>query len=190
MPRRTAAEAEQTRKTLLAVARDSFATQGYAATVTTAIATQAGVTRGALYHHFPDKTQLFRAVFSEVIAELDEHVARAALAESTAPAAFRAGCRACLEFMARPDYLQIASVDAPVVLGQAEWHRIDTEAGMRSMRLGLDALAEAGEVSVPVTDALVTALFGALTELGLAVCRGELTVDAAATSFETLVDRL
>jgi len=188
--RRTAAEAEQTRKTLLAIARESFATRGYAGTATSDIVAAAGVTRGALYHHFVDKRALFRAVFAEVIAELDENVATAALAQETARDAFRAGCRACLEFMVRPDYLQIASVDAPVVLGQAEWHQIDAAAGLRSMRRGLVALDAAGELSTPVTDALVIAVFGALTELGLAVCRGELTVDAAAHAFESLVARL
>lgn len=190
MARRTAAEAEQTRKKLLAIARESFTTRGYAGTATNDIVTAAGLTRGAMYHHFDDKADLFRAVFLDVINELNERVITAALTGTNAREAFAAGCRACIEVMAGPEYHQIASVDAPVVLGQAEWHRLDTGVGMASMRAGLEALVAEGFLPDPPTHALTIALFGGLTELGLAVSRGDLTVDEAADGFEDLINRL
>src|SRR5262245_19613352 len=92
--RRTAAEAEQTRLAILTAARAAFAEQGFAAASTTTIAAAAGVTRGALYYHFADKNELFRAVFIEIELELNETVVAAALSEPDSFGAFVAGCAA------------------------------------------------------------------------------------------------
>jgi AcrR family transcriptional regulator len=166
--RRTAAEAEQTRLAILTAARTAFAEQGFAAASTTAIAASAGVTRGALYHHFADKTELFRAVFVEIEHELNETVVAAALAESDSLGAFVAGCAAWLDFAVRPDYQRVA----PAVLGAAEWHEIDAGIGLASMEAGLDALARDGVIQKPPSRALAVLLFGALTDAGLALSRG------------------
>src|SRR5919106_1878574 len=171
--RRTAAEAEQTRLAIMTAARAAFAEQGFAPASTTAIAASAGVTRGALYHHFADKTELFRAVFVEIEHELNETVVAAALAETDSLAAFVAGCAAWLDFAERPDYQRVAVVEAPAVLGAAEWHDIDAGIGLASMEAGLDALARDGVIATPPTRALAVLLFGALTDAGLALARGE-----------------
>ena len=83
------------------------------------------MTRGALYHHFADKADVFRVVFTSIESELNDTVTGAARAERTARAAFAAGCRALLDFMVRRDYHQIAVVDAPVGarLGDVARHR-------------------------------------------------------------------
>jgi AcrR family transcriptional regulator len=171
--RRTAAEAEQTRRAIVTAARAVFAEQGYAAASTTAIAGAAGVTRGALYHHFADKTELFRAVFVEIEHELNETVLAAALAESDSLDAFVAGCAAWLDFAVRPDYQRVGVVDAPAVLGAAEWHEIDAGIGLASMEAGLTALAADGVLSRRPSRALAVLLFGALTDAGLALSRGD-----------------
>ena len=80
------------------------------------IAAAAGVSRGALYHHFPDKRALFETVFEDIERQLDTTVAEAALACGTAHDAVRTGARACLEFMQRPDYRRIAVIDGQAVL--------------------------------------------------------------------------
>lgn len=171
--RRTAAEAEQTRQAIVKAARDAFAAHGFAAASTTAIAADAGVTRGALYHHFADKTELFRAVFLEIEHELNETVVGAALAQTDSLSAFAAGCGAVLDFAARPDYQRIVVVDAPAVLGVAEWHAIDTAIGLSSMDAGLAALDRDGLLGWSPSPALTVLMFGALTEATLAVARGD-----------------
>jgi AcrR family transcriptional regulator len=190
--RRTAAEAAETRRSILAVARASFAERGYSATGTTELVEQLDLTRGALYHHFTDKADLFAAVFTEVEEELNAAVNDAAVAAAAdgVRAAILAGARACIEFMGRPDYRQIAVADGPAVLGLDRWHEIDRSIGLASMDAGLRALAEEGELDVDVTPAIVVALFGALTELGLAHARGDLSVADAAEGFATLLERL
>lgn len=171
--RRTAADAERTRQAILATARASFAEHGFAAASTTAIASAAGVTRGALYHHFADKTELFRAVFVQIEHELNDTVVAAALAQTESLKAFVAGCGAWLDFAVRSDYQRIAMIDAPSVLGAVEWHEIDAGIGLASMEAGLAALARDGIVRRPPSRALAVLLFGALTDAGLALSRGD-----------------
>lgn len=187
MARRTADEAEKTRLAIMAAARHLFGTRGFADTSTTAVVAEAGVTRGALYHHFADKSALFRAVFVQLEHELNDAVASAARAEGDALAAFSAGCGACLDFMTRPDYHQIAIVDAPAVLGSLAWHEIDAAIGLASMRFGLDALEREGLLRAPSTPALAVLLFGALTEAGIVLSRAEPGAPTRAQLLEALI---
>lgn len=191
MPRRTAEEAAATRAAVLAAARSHFTDNGYAEASTTEIAEAAGVTRGALYHHFADKQDLFREVFVDLEHELDRTVRAAAIAEREPRAAFIAGCRAWLDFSTRTDYQRIALADAPAVLGIAEWHAIDAGIGLRSVQLGLDALAAAGVIERS-SPGLAVLLFGALTEAGLAAARNGDSPDADVlmAEFVYLLDRL
>lgn len=190
--RRTAAEAEETRRSIIATARASFTSRGYAATSTTDLVESIHLTRGALYHHFADKEALFETVFMELVQELDDAVTGAATAAAPkgVRAAIVAGALACIEFMDRVDYRQIVVVDAPAVLGLDRWHQIDDEAGLHTMEQALELLAAEGDLEVPVNSALVRALFGALTELSLAHARGELTTADAIGAFELVLDRL
>jgi AcrR family transcriptional regulator len=169
--RRTAAEAEETRRAVLQAAREAFVERGYAAASTTAIARQAGVTRGALYHHFPDKSALFRAVFVAIEQELNDSVLEAARRATTTMEAFIAGCAAYLDFAVRPDWQRIAVVEAPAVLGAADWHAIDSGIGLASMEAGLAALDAEGLLQRPASPELAVLLFGALTDAGLALAR-------------------
>jgi AcrR family transcriptional regulator len=169
--RRSADDAEQTRNDILRAARAAFTEDGFANTSTSTVAAAAGVTRGALYHHFDDKHNLFRTVFVEVEHQLNESVIEAALAAPDPTSGFLAACKACLEFMTRPDYRQIAMIDAPSVLGRVEWQAIDAGIGLNSMRAGLNELERVGVLRRPSTPALAVLLFGALTEAGLTLAR-------------------
>lgn len=190
MARRTAAEAAQTRQTIVDTARAAFTQDGFAAASTTQIAEQAGVSRGALYHHFVDKAALFEAVFTELVAEYDGAVTQGGGAATNTREAVLLAARAGLEFACRDDYRQIAVADGPAVLGLDRWHEIDGAHGISSMQLGLDMLQADGQLAVEPTPALVQALFGALTELAFACGKGDLTVDESMEAFETLLDQL
>lgn len=135
-----------TRGKLIAAARELFATEGYAATGTEAILAQAGVTRGALYHHFADKQALFAAVCEILHEEAERHILQAAEAATGAYDGLLAGCLAFLDFMVRPDVRRILILDAPSVLGWAAWNEIDRRHGFGLLVEGVAAAVEAGEL--------------------------------------------
>lgn len=145
-----------TRQALLAAARDLFAQKGYAATATPEIALAAGVTRGALYHHFADKLALFAAV----VAAEHEAVARAIEAatddeSAVAPAdmieALVLGGDAFLTAMQVEGRRQIMLVDAPAVLGRDAVDAIDARYGLRTLVEGVQCAIDAEAIpSMPV----------------------------------------
>ena len=177
MARRSAAEAARTRDDVLASARRLFTDRGYHDVTVPEIAKAAGVTHGALYHHFTNKQGLFRAVFEQVEHELNDAVVTAALAEPTTWDAFVAGSRAVLDARDNPAYQQVALVDAPSVLGWHEWSTVDASIGMATARAGLDLLVKDGYLAGVDLDALSVLLFGALTEGTISLARGTTSVD-------------
>src|SRR4051812_37194868 len=98
-----AAQSEATRGRLLAAARSLFAERGYAHVGTEEIVRSAGVTRGALYHQFADKRDLFRAVFEELETELIMEAAQGMAGQDDPLEAMKAACRGWLDACARPE---------------------------------------------------------------------------------------
>lgn len=141
-PERSAA----TKAQLIAAARALFVEKGYADTATPDIAAAAGVTRGALYHHFADKQALFAAVCEILHEEAERHILQAAEAATGAYDGLLAGCLAFLDFMVRPDVRRILILDAPSVLGWAAWNEIDRRHGFGLLVEGVAAAVEAGEL--------------------------------------------
>src|SRR6476646_3976924 len=121
-PTSKAAQSEATRAKLLAAARDLFGTRGFAAVGTEEVVRAAGVTRGALYHQFADKRELFEAVFEQLEQEIIL-VAEGRMSEHPDDllAAFRAACRGWLEVCLEPEIERIVLLDAPAVLGWETW---------------------------------------------------------------------
>lgn len=171
MPRRSAADAAATRKSIIAAARAAFSRHGYAAVTLDAIAADAGVTRGAVHHHFADKRTLFVEVFEQLEHELNNTVMAAALAAPPGES-LRAGCEALFDGFAQPHYRQVAIADAPSVLGLVTWYEIDRSIGMRTMRAGVRALADAGLLDGDMIEPVTILLFGALTEAALVLGTG------------------
>lgn len=125
--RRTQADrSAATREALVAAARRLFAAQGFADVSTDAIAAEAGVTRGALYHQFADKIALFDAVLDTVEAEIAVRLAAAAgaAAVSDPVEGMRQAVRAWLEICVEPETRRIALIDGPSVLGWARWREV------------------------------------------------------------------
>ena len=145
MPRRSQAErSRSTRGELVATARALFAERGYADVPAEEIVAAAGVTRGALYHHFTDKQGLFRAVFEELEGEVTAQIATAIEAAPDRPAAIAAGLSRFLDVCQRPEVTRIALTDAPAVLGWQTWREIEAQHGLGVITRGLEAATREG----------------------------------------------
>src|SRR3954468_9189805 len=121
---------EATRDALVTAARALFAEHGYAGVGTEEVVRRAGVTRGALYHHFRDKQDLFRAVFEAIEQEMAERVASAAVSEADPWERQRLATGAFLDNCLDPAVQRIALTDAPSVLGLAAWREIEERYGL------------------------------------------------------------
>jgi len=169
--RRTQAERRQaTRAALLAAGRELFAEHGFARTSREEIVERAGVTRGALHHHFDNKLGLFRAAFEELETELVERVVTAAAtAPDDALEALRRGCREFLDACADPAIQQIVLLDAPSVFGWAEWRRLDAQYGLGITIAALAAAMDAGAIERQPVEPMAHMLLGSLNEAALLV---------------------
>lgn len=145
--RRSNAERSETmRATLIEAARRLFTEKGYAATGTPELVEAAGVTRGALYHHFADKQALFAAVMEAESAAVAAEIDAAAPASLQPLAALVEGSMAYLRAMRTPGRTRLLLLDGPAVLGRKVLDEIDARHGNRTLREGLAAAMRAGAV--------------------------------------------
>ncbi len=153
----------QTRRALIAAARRLFAEKGYAGTGTPEIVAAAGVTRGALYHHFADKEALFAAVVEEehLLMAMTINAAGENDEEPGPIKALIAGCDAFLDAMQDPGRRQILLIDAPAVLGRAAVDAIDARHGLETLICGLRDAMEAGAMKKLPVETLAR-VFGAM----------------------------
>ena len=153
-------------------ARKLFINRGFADTSTPEIVRAARVTRGALYHHFADKTDLFRAVVRAEFAAVAERIEQAAGVPRSALDALRKGGDGFLDAMSDPGRVRLVLLDGPAVLGREEIDKIDRSTSGDSLRLGLEAAIAAGELRPLPLEAL-TDLFSALFDrAALAIAGG------------------
>jgi AcrR family transcriptional regulator len=174
--RRTQAErSTATRGALVAAARRLFAERGYAAVGTPEVAAAAGVTRGALYHQFSDKADLFLAVYEQVEQEVTERIGELVVAAGARDPleALTAGAEAFLEACAEPDINRIALLDAPAVLGWEQWRAVGLKYGLGLTEAILRAAMDAGRIAEQPLRPLAHVLLGALDEAALYVARAE-----------------
>src|SRR3712207_4884407 len=144
--RRTQAERRAaTRRALLDAARSVFAERGYHGAAAEEIVGLAGLTRGALYHHFEDKKDLFRAVVDEMESEIDVRIEEAERAHSGLPEAVMAGYGVFLDAALDPEMRRTFFLDGPSVLGW-EWHEIDARHAVGKVEEGLELLIAEGHV--------------------------------------------
>jgi AcrR family transcriptional regulator len=174
--RRTQAErTAATRRALLEAARKLFTRSGFNDVSTQAIVEAAGVTRGALYHQFADKAELFTAVYEEVEAELVAAVAARIADEqpSGTVAAMRLGARLFLDLCSAPDVQQIVLVDAPTVLGWEQWRAMGVKYGLGVIEAMLAQAVAEGAIPQQPLRAGAHVLLGALDEAALYVSRAD-----------------
>lgn len=191
-PRRSQAErTAATRASLLAAARKLFAVNGFADVSTQAIVESAGVTRGALYHQFADKTELFAAVYEEIETELVADIV-ARLADA-APAdqrqAMKAGARLFLDLCSAPEVQRIMLVDAPAVLGWERWREVGMKYGLGVIEAMLVQAVADGVIPPQPLRPTAHVLLGALDEAALYISRAE-DQAAAKSDMYAVCDRL
>ena len=186
---RQAQRSEATRKALVDVARKLFAKRGYADVPTEEIVRRAGVTRGALYHHFSGKEDLLRAVAEQVEEEITRKSAEAALAEEDPWEAQRAGWNAFLDACLDPAVQRIILLDAPAVLGPKVWREIASKYGFALVQLSLQSLIDAGLISDQPVEPLAHLVIGALSEAAVVIAHAEDT-RAARAEMGDAVERL
>ncbi len=184
-PSRRAAKAAETTDRLISVARVAFARDGFAATSLDALAAEAGVTRGALHHHFGNKAGLFEAVLRCVDAELDSVMTTTAAPLTDPWAAFRACFHAYLDAALAPDRRRILFQDAPAVLGMKSVD-ILMESGFAEMRADLHAMIAAGQIIATDGEALAHLLNGATINLAFWVAEGAVEEARLARAHATL----
>ena len=159
-----AEQTESTRHALVTAARQLFAEHGFAHTSTEAVVTLAGVTRGALYHHFADKTELFAAVYEDLERNLVEDL-HARMEPGASPLALlHLGIEVFLDACLDPAVRRVALLEGPTVLGWRRWHDIQEAYGFGLTRSVVQAAMEAGELRHLSVDALAHLLLGALVE--------------------------
>ena len=164
---------QATRRVLVRSARALFGARGYAGVGTEEIVRAAGLTRGALYHQFRDKADLFAAVAEEVEAEISERIAAGAGAATDPVEALRAGTRLFLDACADPEVERIILLDAPAVLGWEGWRDLAGRYGLGLVRLGLQSAMDAGAIVRQPIAPLAHILIGALDEAALYVAGAE-----------------
>ncbi len=159
----------------MAAARRLFTERGYDGVGTEEIVRAAGVTRGALYHHFGGKAELLEAVYERLEAESTERVARVVLgSDLESPLeAMKAGVEAFLDECAEPELQRIALHDAPAVLGWDRWREIAAANGLGLIEASLTAAIEAGEIRPLPAKPMAHLLLGALDEAAMLVARSD-----------------
>jgi len=171
---RTQAERSQaTRTALIEAARPLFAERGYAAVGGEEIVRAAGLTRGALYHHFDGKRGLFEAAYEAVEVELAQRITDAALSGGASDplAAMRDGAEMFLRACTEPEVQRIVLLDGPAVLGWDRWREIAAEHGLGLIEATLGAAVEAGVIDEQPLRPLAHVLMGALDEAAMLVAR-------------------
>ena len=173
-PRTKAAQREATTAALIDAARDLFAERGYANVGTEEIVQRAGVTRGALYHHFRGgKEELFRAVVVQVSAETARRVRDAARSDDDPWNALLRGIDSFLDACALPEVQRILLVDGPAVLGWDVWRTIDAEYGLGLLEGALQRAIDADRLPPQPARAAAHVLLGALDEAAMVVARAD-----------------
>ena len=185
MPRATREQSEATAAAVLAAGRALFAERGYAAVGLEQVAAAAGVTRGAVYHHYGSKAGLFAAVHEAVQASVAAAIDAATRGLADPWAGLEAGCRAFLVASVADGSRRIVLLDGPAVLGWARWQESDARHSVRRLDEALAFLDRSGALavaSVPAASALLSgAMNAAATWIAGAPDRDAATEEAWAT---------
>ena len=178
-----------TRQALLAAGRALFAANGFANTPREDIVERAGVTRGALHHHFGRKEDLFRAVCEELEEEIGVRVMTAAVEGADPMAQLRLGCQAFLDAALDPAVQRIVLLDAPAVLGWEGWREFEAQHGLGMVTEAIRQVMAAGQIDEQPVEQLAHIVLAALNEAALLVASADDPTETRRAVGET-IDRL
>jgi AcrR family transcriptional regulator len=164
---------EATREALIEAARELFSERGYAAVGTNEVVQRAGVTRGAMYHHFPDKRELFRAVYEDTERRLVEGLAVQTAAIEDPWEALVVGMRSFFDVASDPKLMQMGLIDGPAVLGWEAWREIGNRYGVKLTTTGLQRAMDAGVLRRADVTLLARMLLAALGEAAMLLASAE-----------------
>jgi len=163
---------ESMRLALMAAARALFVEKGYADTATPEIASAAGVTRGALYHHFEDKKALFAAIVAEEARQVGVEIEAKAAGSPNARDALLDGAHGYFDAMAVPGRTRLLLLEGPAILGIHSLQDMDVEHAEASLKVGLADLFAATGKDPALLDALAQLLSASFDRAALAIEAG------------------
>ena len=189
-PRRTQAERRAaTRQSLIDAARALFAERGFAGVGREEIVQRAGVTRGAMYHYFASKEELFQAVYQAVEEDLLTAVAKEAMTDPDPLGQLRKGTRAFLNAASTDEVRRISLLDAPAVLAPEVRRQLADQYGLGLVREALHAVAATGRLEVGPPDVLAPVLLAAMHEAATRIADGDPAAEVMGT-MDALICRL
>jgi AcrR family transcriptional regulator len=190
-PRRNQQQrADTTRSALIAAARQLFAEHGYAAVPADEIVAAAGVSRGALYHHYAGKQDLFQAVFEELESGMAGEVTAVAAAAPDLTTAITRSLTCFLDLCERPEVIRIVLTDAPAVLGWQIWREVEARHGLGVISAMIQSAADDGRVAATSVPVLAQLVLSALIEAALVIAHADDRVTARADAEAALLTLL
>lgn len=175
MPRTQAERSAATQRALIAAARRLWGERGYAEVSTPEIAERAGVTRGAMYHQFPDKHALFVSVLETIETEIIERLGGivAAAMPGTPADALHVVADGWIDIASEPEVRRLVLLDAPSVLGWAGFREVSQRYGLAATEQMLTAAINAGQLRDQPVRPLATVLLGALDEAAMSIANAD-----------------
>jgi AcrR family transcriptional regulator len=166
-----AERSSQTRNAIIGSARKLFVAQGYAATSVSDILDACGVSRGALYHHFPSKEDIFAVVFSEVSFDAIRRAGKRVNSSATPLTALVTGCLAWVDIATEPTVARVLFQDGPLALGWERCRTLEDSTSLFVMRRSIQAALDSGEIQVGSVDIAARLINGLLAEAALELTR-------------------
>jgi AcrR family transcriptional regulator len=188
-----AAQGRATRGQLIEVATRLFAEHGYEGTSIEAVLSAAGVSRGALYHHFAGKEALFEAVVSAVSEQVTVKLTETVQGCADPLDAMRTAALAWIGLAADPVIQRVVLVDAPSVLGWDRWRAMDDGRTLGTMRAMLQAISDSGRLPAELVGPFSHMILAALDEIVLVIARApdsKAAVAEGSMAVQALIDRL
>lgn len=177
MARRSAEEAAKTRQRIVEVAEKLFAEHGFAGVSTSSICQAAGVTDGALFHHFRSKKDLFCEIATRLHTNIHKAIYRAGLDAANPVEGFIIGARKSMEVTQQPHNQRIVFIEGPAVLGTEKWRQIDQQLGLRLIEGGLLSIAGVEALPAPILKPMAMLALGTINEITYALIRKEAGVN-------------
>ena len=170
-PGKRAAQGRATRSQLIGVATGLFAEHGYEGTSIEAVLAAAGVSRGALYHHFAGKEALFTAALEAVSDRVAADVTEIISGCTDPVDAVRTGALAFIDLAGDPVVQRVMLVDAPSVLGWEQWRAMDEGRTVGAMRAMLQAVSDTGRLPAELVGLFAPMILAALDEAAMVIAR-------------------